>query len=523
MSEDSYLLEPKEKKKRTPYEWFMLLLRICFFISAFALVVITVLANMGGNGETWHEGVRGFISDFTGGRPTKLGKLNNMGFFPTVRLDIEDVDILAKPDDVVPLIHLDELRLGMPFLDVATRSPRLREFYVEGLSVIKGVFMPNEFYLDKLFIDHDQVSPQAMFRTNGKIGLQAWSFEAGMEVQKSITGKNMYVLAAKALFAFDFADVHFKGTYNHVSSNHLKIENFELRAGEKIVSGDVVISTTSDKLMKLQGLLNIQNGRTIISPNLVIDKSHKDGAPTKISGEIKSEKIVIDDVIGKESVFGILTRVRELMGYTGELSRLEGAPSYFGKHDLDLHVFLQNVEADTKLYEALSFDVLKEGGRIRISTVTGKDDHKLMPPVMLLENPEGRGTQVIVQDGDLDIGLVRPWLAKIPTEISKKQSTHVHCGIGSFAENAYSDFALDTIDGIIRTKQMLISKDLSLFDLRFIFSDKGHPNIVALNKDQYDFVKASLQKDGKGSPCEAYISLRKSEQEEPALKASEEQ
>ncbi len=528
MSEDSYLLEPKEKKKRTPYEWFMLLLKVTFFICAFTLVIITVLANMGGNGETWHEGVRSFISEFAGGRTAKLEKLNDMSFFPTVRLDIEGVEIYAKPDDVVPLIKLEEFRLGMPFLDVATRSPRLREFYVEGLSTIKGVFMPNEFHLDKLFIDHDQVSPQATFRANGKIGLQSWSFEAGMDVQKSLFGNNTYVMAQKAPFVFDFADVHFAGLYDHVSANHLKIENFELRTGEKIISGDVVVSTTSDKLIKVQGTLNIQNGQSIITPNLLIDSSHKGGAPTQISGEITSEKLVIDDVIGEESIFGILARVRELLGYEGVVHRADGTPVFLGTDDLNLHVFLQNVEAGNVSYDALSFDVLQEAGRLRISKVVGKDERELMPPVMLMQDPSSKRLVSVMQDGRLEVGLVSPWLKHLPLSFLAKQTTNVSCGIGVFLEDKdqgvlnIESLVVETSDGIITTRERALSEGETPLDLHYMFSADVSLEAVSLPKEHYDFVRASLQEAGKGSPCTPYISLQEPKQEELKQEVSEE-
>ena len=343
MSEDSYLLEPKEKKAKTPYEWFMLLLKIFFFFVAFVLVAVTVLANMGGTGDVWHEGVRQFIREVAGGRPTKLEKLNEMSFFPTVRVDFEDAYIYAKKDDEVPLISVGKLRLGMPFLNVATRAPRITDFYIEEVSALKGVFMPNEFTLEKLFIDHDQESKQATLRLNGKIGLQSWSMEAALEAQKGITGKNTYILAPKAAFALDFADVHIKGIYNHASLKHLKIEDFELRAGEKSITGDILVSALGGRLIKVKGGLDIGEGRTMITPDLILDLSHKDGAPSKISGEITSEKMLIGDVLGKESIFGIITRLRELMGYTGEFKQEDNTPGFLGKHDLNLHVFLKNV------------------------------------------------------------------------------------------------------------------------------------------------------------------------------------
>ncbi len=503
MSEDSYLLEPKNKKKKTPYEWFMLLLKVTFFICAFTLVIMTILANMGGNGKTWHEGVRNFISEFAGGRPVKLGKLNDMNFFPTVRLDIEDVEILTKPDDHAPIINLDKLLIGMPFMDVATRSPRIREFYVEGLSTIKGVFMPKEFYLDKLFIDHDQISSKATLRANGKIGLQAWSFEAGMEVQKGITGKNSYVLAPKSPFAFDFADIHFKGIYNHVSSSHLKIENLELRSGNKIVTGNIIFSNLDNNLVKLQGTLDIQNGRTIISPDFIIDSSHKDGNPTKISGEIKSEKLVIKDIIGKESIFKILTRMHELMGYKIDEHNAQAPLSFLNTSELNLHIFLQNVEDENASYEALSFDVLKENGNIRIDTITGKDDRKLMPPLMLLQKPDSKDLAFIMQAGKLDVGFLHHWLKNIPKDLINKQTVLLHCAIGDIAE--------DNKNWTITSKKPV-----------FALSDNIALQNMELSKEQYDFVQAGLQKSAKLSPCARYISLREPEQKSSEQKISEE-
>jgi len=497
----------------------MLLLRICFFVCAFTLIVITVLANMGGSGETWHEGVRSFISEFAGGRPVKLGKLNHMGFFPIVLVDIDDVEILAKPDDTVPLIEVEKFRIGMPFLDVATRSPRITEFYVEGLSAIKGVFMPKEFSLKKLFIDHDQESAQAALRVNGKIGLQSWSLDVGLEVQKGITGKNSYVLASKSPFSFDFADINIKGIYNHASPSHLKIEGFELRAGEKVINGDIIISLLSSELLKLKGTLNIQHGRTIISPDLVIDLSHKDGAPAQVSGDITSEKLVLDDILGEESVFGVLTRLRELMGYQGVVHRVDGAPAFLGTYDMNLHAFLNNVEAQGAFYEALSFDVFQEAGRLRIGSVIGKDERKLMPPFMLMQDPKSERIISIIQDGSLDIGLLRPWLKHLPSAFLAKQATNVNCGIGVFFEDKdmgtlnIEAFALDTSDGRIAATEKRLDEGQSPLNMHFELSDDVALKNIALSKGYYDFVQSSLQEAGKGSSCTPYISLQELKQE----------
>ncbi len=514
MNEESYLLNPKDKKQKTPYEWFMTFLKICFFLLAFMLVIITVLANMGGNGEIWHEGVRGFISEFSGRRPVKLGKLNHMGFFPSVSLDVEDVDILSSPDDIVPLVKVKKLRIGMPFLDVATRSPRVSEFYVDGLSAIKGVFMPKEFYIDKIFIDHDQVGKQATLRANGKIGLQPWNFEAGLEVQKSFTGKYNYVLAPITPFAFNFADVQAKGTYNHISSKHLKIEEFELRSGDKSIGANLTISSVGDDMFKVKGALDIQNMNTVISPDIIIEKAQAGNLRTKLSGDITSEKIVLEDLVGEESVFAIFTRIRELMGYSREASGTNGFWGFLDNRDLSVHVYLENVLAGDASYEALDFDVMKEDGLLRIGKITGKDDRELMPAFMLLKETASNVTNIIVQDGNLDIAFVRPWFANLPHEFSGKQSAQIRCGIGSLATNEYKKFAMDTKDGIIRVRETSANDNHSPFDTSFYLSDDGGLDKIKLSKDQYDFVQASLQRSGSGSSCVPYISLKEPKSKE---------
>ena len=150
-------------------------------------------------------------------------------------------------------------------------------------------------------------------------------------------------------------------------------------------------------------------------------------------------------------------------------------------------------EAGRSAYESLSFDILREPGRLRISTVTGKDDQELMPTLVLLQKErEDNNLSFIMQDGALDVGLLRPWLKNLPAELSGKQPILVSCGIGAL----YDDEGTWAID------------KTSAFSL----ADNQKLGTIDFPKDQYDFVKASLQKSGKGSPCEEYILLKEPEE-----------
>lgn len=499
MNEDSYLLEPKQKKAKTPYEWFMLFLRITFFISAFILVVITVLANMGGSSETWKEGVRSFISEISGGRTVKLDKLNNLTFFPTVSVDVQGAKIYADEDAEIPLISVGNFRLAMPFWNVATRSPLITDFYIQDVSTIKGVFMPAEFEIDKLFIDHDQESEKAVLRVNGKIGLQAWSIQAGLDVQKTLSGKNTYIISPKSPFRFNFADIHIKGVYDHASSRRMKIENIELTSGQQLMSGDITLSSLGDKLIKFTAEFNIGNNRSVIATDLVIDISRKQGALFHISGDINSKKLDIEDISGNKSIWNVISRLRELMGYSIELGDGKENPGLpFSRHDLDLHVFLENVTAPGNSYEALSFDIFQDKANFRISSITGKDEAKLMPAIMILpQSLESKNFVFVMEEGSIDPGFFGSWFKNLPLELSNtKQEQHVRCAIGNFYAKE-SGWELNQAS-------------------EFIFSDSANqnPEHIKLPKDQYEFVKAGLQKSAKESPCEPYIFLEE-KQENP--------
>ena len=519
MSEESYLLEPKNKKHKSPFQLLIGLMKVCFFLCAFILVILTVLANMGGSNETLHEGVRGFMSELVGKRPVSLGKLNYMGFFPTVRLDAEDIGVYAKAEDDVALMHLGKIRLSMPFLDVATKTPRITEFYVEDLNAIKGVLMPHEFSLEKMFIDYDQEGAEATLRANGKIGLQTWSFEADLEVHTGIN-RTSYILAPQARFAFDLADFHIKGVYDHASSSHFKIKDFEIHSGDKVINGDISISALSDNMMKLKGMLSLQNGQSILEPDFIIDLSHKDGVPTKISGEIKAEKLALADVLGPQSVFSILTRLRKLMGYDGIVHRIDGPSAFLGTHDLDLHVFLRNVNAGNAVYDALSFDLLQKSGKVHFSSVMGKDGHQLMPTIMMLDDTENQRIITIMQDGVIDIPFVQPWFKNLPAILSGKQNIRSRCGITVLSENEEAGgynieaLALDTKEGMITIAQRSLAKGQTPFDWTFVVSNDISLQKTNLSKDFHDFVKGSLDAAEENSPCAPYILLQQPSESE---------
>ena len=85
-------VETTPKKKRN---WFYLLLKITFGFSAVLLIVLTVMANVGGNSETLRQSIEQFITENTSYNAS-VGQLNAMKFFPDIILDFEKTELKEK-------------------------------------------------------------------------------------------------------------------------------------------------------------------------------------------------------------------------------------------------------------------------------------------------------------------------------------------------------------------------------------------------------------------------------------------
>lgn len=518
MSDDSYLLDSNDKKEKPASRWYGRILKLTFIICAFVLVILTVLANMGGSNEMLKEGVGETISEYFGGRPVKMGRLNNMNFFPTVALDVEDISVYSKPEDVIPLVKLKKFQAYMPFWNVATKTPRMTTLYLEGLEAIRGVFMPASLSAEKIFIDHDMEAGTAKLRGNGKIGVHPWKFEIDLDVSGS-KGKYGYMVAQSAPFVFDIADLHFDGTFIRGEENYIKFENFNLVFGDKRLGGDLVASALGKRLLKIKGTLKTAGDQTILSPDLVLNFS--DQMRIDVSGSVGSEKILMTDLVGDQSVFSIFSRFREIIGQSAIPRSRDGTLALFGGHDINVDFALKNIDLGGKTMNDLAFNVVQDAGRIKAGPVLSAGE-MVMPVVMLLYKQDDAKLISIVQDGRFDTALVGAWLRHLPKSALDRGYVDVSCGIGEFTEqgdNIHIDaFGIDTAAGHIKVKEKTISTDDSFSALHFVEqSGDKELNKVALAKDLYDFAQGSLQKSKEGSPCSSFVFQAKEKTPPPAV------
>ena len=507
MTDDSYLLDSNDKKEKKSGKWFSRLLKLIFFICALILVILTVLHNMGGSNEMLKDGVKQTISNIFGGRPVKMKSLVNMSFFPTVALDIEEVSVYEKEDDFIPLIRLKAFQAYMPFWNVATRNPRMTKFYIEDFEAIKGVFLPEELKIKKVFIDHDVENATAVLRGNGKVGIHEWNFDIDLDVNGT-DGKYSFMVSGVSNVTFNIADVHVKGTFIRGEGNFFKLQDFDFVHGNKRIGGDITISALSEKLIKLKGTIKTKDDRSILLPDLILDLSQY--GQMEFSGSVNSDKVIIDDWVGDNSIFEIFTRLREIIGQTVIPRRKDGVLALFGGSNLDVDFNLKNVDVAGHNRAELNFKLIQDSGRIKIGPFMDTTD-MVMPVVMALYDQDKERLVSIIQDGKIDVSLVKPWLDNLPSEISVQETIDVECGIIELSEKYdhidILSFGIHTKTQVIGVRETKIPIDTMFSDLHFeTKSSREDLSKIELPKSLFEFVQGSLQKSKQGSRCSSYIS-----------------
>ncbi|PCI52929.1 MAG: hypothetical protein COB36_13800 [Alphaproteobacteria bacterium] len=494
MTEESYLLDKKEKS------WLSRLLKVIFVLCAFILIGMTVLSNMGGSNDDLKNSVERFVGDLFGGKKVVVGNLVYMSFFPRLGFDAESVNVLSRREDGHVIAHIGKVQAFMTFWNVVTQMPKITNFYIEDLTIIKGVMGAKELYIEKIFIDHDVETETAKIRGNGTIGVHPWSFVADIDIFGK-KGSFNYMFQRSVPVVFDIANIHFEGVLLKHEDNYYKLENFKLSSGDKMLQGNIILSALGKKLLKLKGNIEISGGHSRISPDVIFDYAQ---SPVKISGKILSDNFVYSDVVGTDAGLSILTRLRDIVGYGAMLGT---KASFIGQYNLDVNFDLKNVKIADTLINNLKFPVIQNNIGIKLGPINS--DLDVMPSLMFVVQKDTGNIHAILQDGALDTVFLKEWLKNIPAKLGDRVETE--CGFATFVHDggdlAIQGFAINMAQGSIRVRNSKLSSDQNINDLDFyVASKKAEFEVIELDKDAYDFVQSSLQSAAKASPCSSYIS-----------------
>ncbi len=291
--------------------WLGRILKLIFILSAFFLVAITVLANMGGNNDAWKDSIEQFTSGFFNNRPVKVEKLVYMSFFPKIGFDAENISIYSNQEKDITLATIGKIQGFMGFWNVAFRTQKFSSFYLKDFNAVKGAVFPKELYIERIFVDHDIENRQAALLGNGKIGDDMWEVSFGLKVFDShdiLDSKNKFNYKLPEEFPFDItmADIKFHGTFLRNAGNYYKFKDAVISSGDKKLSGDLVISGLGENLLKLKGNVKVSNSVEEADIDLIFDYSEY---PVKVSGSMGLSDDMIEDIIF------LFMHIREVIGY----------------------------------------------------------------------------------------------------------------------------------------------------------------------------------------------------------------
>ncbi len=498
MSYETHLLDNKKERK-----WFSRLLKLIFILSACFLVMILVLANMGGSSDALKGSVEDFISGLSKGRPVQVGVLNRMSFFPRVGVDAQNIHILASEEHDYPMVHIGKAQIFMNFWDVAFGGSKVLHFYVENVYAIKGVFGQNDFSVERVFIDHDIEQGSAYLKGNGKVGVHSWSFSSDLDVHGA-KGSYKFSLPQKFSFVLDLADIHVDANFINHEDAYFKIENANITMAEKSISLNTVLSAAGRQLLKFRGDVSTSTQEKIAF-DLLLDRT---SSIPKVSGDITSDKVSFE---GQGDISMIYQRFKEIFGYKRSTPMGNKAVSeIFGHYDLNLNVDFKSVSFSSIAERGLRFPLIREHGNLRIGPML--DGTQTRVPLITVVPVEPGGASVLVmQEGTLDLRLLSVIFPNRSKRLDKRNSVDVSCGLlvlGNVEESGQPiEFMAITSQNMqIYSPDKLIPNSGTLSDITLsaIFKKPKFP-IVSLPNQQYSFVQGSLQGAMNKEDCAKYI------------------
>jgi len=270
-----------EERQKT--NWLAALPKIVFFVIAFVLVILTVLANMGGHSDSLKTSVEEFIAQNTGYK-ARIQTLNNLSFFPTIACDFEGLDMYRGPATGVPLIHADRIRAALSFWDVLFSDGKIKALDVLSLKIMPGVFLDKMITLDS--IDIADIGPgKAQLEAKGFIGAKAFYFSLGMGARGEGRARKYFFAPRERPADIKLGDVSMAATLRNGDDQNLKIENLKASLrGQEVFSGDLELSRRTSHEIHVTGTRIMAEHKTLAKINVILDTVTR-----KITGTIQSD------------------------------------------------------------------------------------------------------------------------------------------------------------------------------------------------------------------------------------------
>jgi hypothetical protein len=281
-------------------------LKILFCVIAFVLVMLTVLANMGGNSQFHKESVEQFVSEATGYK-SKVATLVSMTYFPSIAVDFEDLDLADA--NGVPAAHVDKAQASVSFWDVLRQSGRMKILNVHGVHMASGVFLDKPVEIKSLGIVDGADASSAKLEGRGHIGQVPMVFSLSME-SKGEGSSRKYWFGRRREFIVEFGEIKISGALQNGANPYISVPDFKVnRSGSDIITGRIDISKRRAREITIGGELTLVEYGSILKPDLLIDLINK-----KITGPIASDNFKSQDFAAGSAFDDLVNRFVQVLG-----------------------------------------------------------------------------------------------------------------------------------------------------------------------------------------------------------------
>lgn len=488
------MLHPEDdirlKKEKS---WLGLLAKITFFLCAFVIVIITILANMGGSSDTLKSGLVSFVSRAFNGRPASIDTLINMKFFPSLGVDVEGVHVHPFEGSLENIVNIGKFKAYTDFWNMIIGRQSFKVIYLSDLEVKEGVWGDRAFTASQIAINHDVAQKQAQLRGDGKLGVYDWDLTAGFKISGS-SGNYSFSFDNEVPFTFNIADIQMSGTMVHYDGNYITLKNFSLIWKDQQMIGDLSLSVQGEFALNVKGTMKTsaksQGGITL---DIILDRNT--AYQPKISGTITAAKLGADEIFGQESLFVFLGRIGEVIALSDLNAPYSTVLDFAAHYDLDLDVSVEGVKTDKAEDNKIKFSVVKTKDYGRISKVSGVFDGVALTVPDVYFAPEGKegkgGLLALLHGGEFNPANLAYLKHTLPTDfIATPKPFAVSCGQASFVKNG-NDFILSGVS--LDTAQGKIAHGTA------------QKNLV-LSEPAYGFIRDSMMSVRSDSPCLALIS-----------------
>ncbi len=320
--------ENKEPKKKKSLLWRIVKWTLLILVLIYVLLI--VLSKLGGSTPILKQAVEDYISQNTG-RSAKIGKLNNMSFFPDVGLDFVGLTIEDLSGNTLP-ITVSETKVAFRFFDVLLGRKNIRTLDIKDINIPAGVLADYNLELDRLYIE--DVEEGAFLKAFGQVNEKPGAATLPMQVHGSRYGRYYSMLDENKLEA-TLGDLKVITTLDDK-----KLKNLELYLKDtKVLSGDFEIDRGVGEF-DIEGDATILPGGSKLKPDLELDFSDK----LVLKGKIGSEFLQIDDFHGQSPFMKTLDEISTIFG------------SKEGK-GLDFNDQTADVKIDVKSLKSKSIDL----------------------------------------------------------------------------------------------------------------------------------------------------------------------